>query len=219
MDHVVEWLLTLPMWITVTLVFLLPALEAAAFPGVFLPGQSAVMAGGVLAYHGTAPIGAVLAAAVLGAVVGPGVGYLVGRRCGTPLLARVPEWLVKSKDLARAEELLRRLGGAAVVGARFVVVLRTLVPVLSGAARLPFRRFLMWNAVGGTVWAVGWVLAGFAAGNGWDRVRQSASQGAALLLAALVAVLLVRAGIRRLLARRAPGGPRPAGRGERGWTV
>ncbi|KRV49598.1 hypothetical protein AQ490_19960 [Wenjunlia vitaminophila] len=199
MDQIVDRLLALPAWLTLILVFLLPALEAAAFPGVLLPSQSAVMAGGVLAYHGSAPIGAVLVAAVLGAVVGPGVGYLVGQRCGALMVARVPEWLVKSADLARAEDLLRRLGGAAVVAARFFVGLRTVVPVLSGTARLPYRRFLAWNALAGTIWGVGWGLAGFAAGDTWQRIGESTGQVAGALLALALVALLVRALVRRRL--------------------
>src|SRR3954453_11643410 len=111
MDRVVEHLMALPAWAAVTLGFLLPALEASSWPGIVLPGQSAVMAGGLLASHGRAPIELVLAAAVLGAVVGPSLGYGVGRKWGQAMRDRLPQRLVRRVDLARTEELLRTLGG------------------------------------------------------------------------------------------------------------
>ncbi|GGO95501.1 DedA family protein [Wenjunlia tyrosinilytica] len=203
MDRVIEHLLALPAWAAVTMVFLLPALEASSWPGVVLPGQSAVMAGGVLAYHGKAPIAVVLAAAVLGAVAGPGIGYAVGRRWGGAMLARLPKRLVKPADLDRAQDRLRHLGAAAVVGARFIGVLRTLVPVMSGAAHMPYRRFLVWNAVGGSVWAVAWVLMGFAAGSGAQ--RGGAAEATGLLVAAAAVVVVLRAAMRRIRAGRSAG--------------
>jgi membrane-associated protein len=199
MDRIVDHLMALPAWAAVTLVFLLPALEASSWPGIVLPGQSAVMAGGLLASHGRAPIELVLAAAVLGAVTGPSLGYWVGRTWGPAMRERLPKRLVRRIDLARTEELLRRLGAFAVIGARFVTVLRTVVPVLSGVTHLPYRKFLLWNAIGGSVWAVGWVLMGFAAGHSAHWLHPGPVTG--VLVGAAALALAVRLGTRRLLAQ------------------
>lgn len=154
----------LPAWGTVALVFLVPALESCALPGVALPGQSALLTGGALAAQGRAHLGAVVAAAVLGAVLGPGIGYATGRRWGRRAFVGLPLWLLKPSAAERAQRLLLRLGGPAVALARFVAVLRTVVPVLSGMAGFPLRSFLLWNALGGSLWGIGGVTLGFLVG-------------------------------------------------------
>ncbi|MFF8813255.1 DedA family protein [Streptomyces pactum] len=215
MDWLTDWLLTLPGWTVLTLVFLVPALEAAAFPGVLLPGQSTVLIGGALAQLGRAPLVSVLTAAVLGALVGPGVGYLLGRRWGHRMTDRIPARLVRPADVARALALVRRLSGPALVAARFVALLRTLVPALSGVAGVPGRRFLLWNAVGGVVWAVTSTLAGFHLGGSWERLRSGVATAgwvaASVLVALVVAGYAARRFRRRHLSGRAGAAPAPAG--------
>ena len=71
-------------WAALALVFALPALEASAFVGFVFPGEIAVLLGGVLAYQGRISLGAAVAAAILGAVIGDSAGYLIGRRWGGP---------------------------------------------------------------------------------------------------------------------------------------
>lgn len=215
MDWLTDLLLTLPGWTVLTLVFLVPALEAAAFPGVLMPGQSTVLIGGALAHLGRAPLASVLTAAVLGALVGPGIGYLVGRRWGHRMTARIPDRLVKPRDVERALDLVRRLSGPALVAARFVAVLRTLVPALSGVARVPCRRFLLWNAVGGVIWAVAGTLAGFQLGGSWERLRSGVATAGWVAAGALVVLLAAGYAVRRLgawrISRPADGAPVPAG--------
>lgn len=190
----------LPAWAALLLVFLVPALEASAVAGAVLPGQSAIVAGGLLAYQGRLPFGAVLTAAVLGAVVGPGIGYAVGRRWGPTMHRRIPRWLLRPADVARAERVIHRIGGPAIAGARFITVLRTLVPVLSGKARVPCRTFLLWNALGGAAWALCGVLLGMAAGSG-RRLAEGPGAVAAtgVVVAAALLFVGVRAGVRRYL--------------------
>jgi membrane protein DedA with SNARE-associated domain len=86
LGQLVDRILGLHGWAVLAVVFLAPALEASAFLGVLIPGEIAVLLGGVLAFQHRAPLPAVLAAAVAGAVVGDSVGYLVGRRWGRRLL-------------------------------------------------------------------------------------------------------------------------------------
>jgi undecaprenyl-diphosphatase len=192
----------LPPWLTLALVFLVPALEASSVLGVLLPGQSALIAGGVLACHGRVPVGAVLAAAVGGgAFAGPMVGYAVGHRWGRALLARVPGFLLPAGDLARAERLVSRLGGAAFAGARFVGPLRTLVPLLSGALCLPRRHFVAWSAAGGAAWAACCVLVGFAAGSSSARLGGRVSEALTAAVLALGAAWLTRGLLRTLRVR------------------
>ena len=117
---VVERLLHLHGAAALTLVFLLPALEASAFLGFLFPGEIAVILGGVLASQGRFPLVAAIAAAVIGAFVGDSVGYAIGRKYGRRLLhgtlGRIPR--VKRRlesELVKAEAFLLRRGPWAVM--------------------------------------------------------------------------------------------------------
>ncbi|MGW9130269.1 DedA family protein [Streptomyces sp. NPDC055681] len=143
--------------------------ETGLLVGFFLPGDSLLFTAGLLSVPGThgpvhLPLSQVLIASVIGALLGAQTGYWIGRRGGRALLARS-----RAKRLhegaARAEELLDRYGHArAIVLARFVPVVRTVLNPLAGALNVPARQFALWQIVGGTIWTVGLVLAGHGLG-------------------------------------------------------
>lgn len=192
----VERVLGLPAGGVLAAVFLLPALEASLFIGVIFPGEIAVLLGGVVAGRGDVSLAAVLVCAIAGAVLGDQVGYLVGRRWGEGLLARLPARLVKPEHLQSGRALVRRLGARAVLLGRWTASLRALVPGLAGLSGIPYRRFVVANAVGGTLWATAVVLAGYVAGDHYSAVERAISAigyaGAALVIALLIVLLLVR---------------------------
>jgi membrane-associated protein len=185
-------------------VFALPALEASTLLGIVIPGELALVLGGVLAHQGRVPLWAAVAAGAAGAVVGDSLGYVVGRRVGERLLARIPRRLAGPGQVERATALLRRLGGRAVFVGRFTAALRALVPGLAGVAGMPYRTFLVWNLAGGVLWATGVVLLGFAAGPAWRTAERVAGRAGLVLLGAIVVVAVT------LLVRRRP--PRHRGR-------
>ncbi|MER5726736.1 DedA family protein [Streptomyces sp. NPDC002138] len=144
--------------------------ETGLLIGFFLPGDSLLFTAGLLC-AGTTDQGAtlsllpVLAAAVVGALAGAQCGYLIGRRAGGALLARGRSPRLR-EGAQRAEELLERYGHAkAIVLARFVPVVRTVLNPLAGALNIPARVFILWQVLGGLVWTVGLVLAGYALGS------------------------------------------------------
>lgn len=163
-------ILTLPAWLVLALVFLLPALEASAFIGFVFPGEIAVILGGVAAWRGTVPLWAVITAAVAGAIAGDSAGYLIGRRWGEGLLygtiGRLP---VIRRHLARhlesARAYVRRRQGSAVFFGRFTAALRVLVPGLAGMSRIRYPVFLAYNVVGGALWGTGMAVLGYLAEN------------------------------------------------------
>jgi undecaprenyl-diphosphatase len=183
-------ILTLPTWVALLLVFALPALEASAFVGFIFPGEIAVILGGVIASQGEVPLVAVLVFASLGAIVGDSIGYAVGRRYGRGLLARMPR-LIRPEHVERGVDIIRRLGGPAVFVGRFVAALRVLVPGLCGIARMPYRTFLTWNVIGGTVWACSAGILGYFAGNGYRRIERRLSYAGYILLGAVLLFVLV----------------------------
>ncbi|MFE6592950.1 DedA family protein [Streptomyces sp. NPDC057781] len=152
-------------WGILAAVLLLPALEAALpLIGVLLPGQTAVVMGGMLAHHGRVPLGWIVVTALLGAVLGNGLGYAAGRRWNTRLLDRVPRRLLRPHNTARALSAIRRHGGRAVFVGRFTAGLRTLVPTLCGVSGMPVRSYLTWSFVSSAVWAPAFVLVGYGMG-------------------------------------------------------
>ncbi|MFD1507085.1 DedA family protein [Georgenia yuyongxinii] len=112
----------------------------------------AVLLGGVLAHLGKVPLVVVMAAAVLGAVVGDNIGYAVGARLEPKLDARAPDRA--RRHLAAAEAVVQRWGAPAVLIGRWAALLRAVVPCVAGASGLPYRRFVVFNVLGGALWGV-----------------------------------------------------------------
>jgi membrane protein DedA with SNARE-associated domain/membrane-associated phospholipid phosphatase len=196
MGWIAEHVLSLSGWAALAIVFALPALEASALVGVVVPGELAVLLGGVLASEQRVSLAAVICAAVAGAVIGDSVGYLVGRRFGPRLVAGRAGRLVRPDQLARARRLLRERGGAAVLLGRFTAALRALIPGLAGMAGMPYRTFALNNVVGGTVWATGFVLLGYLAGSSWRVVERVAGRASLLLILVAAVVAVVALGAR-----------------------
>lgn len=211
MDRVLNVLVALPPALVLALVFLLPALEASTFLGLVVPGEIAVLVGGVLAHEGRLPLWAVMVAALAGAAVGDQVGYRVGRRHGRRLLARTPRRFVRSGELRRALELVRRRGATAVVLGRWAAALRALVPGLAGLSGIPQRTFTLANLTGGALWAVTVALLGYLAGASYRVLERRLGWGGEAVLGLVVLLVLVRVVRARVVARR----ERAAGDGER----
>ncbi len=175
--------------------YLIPAAlcfgEAALFLGFVIPGEIAVVYGGVLAsqHHVSLPV--MLAGVVVAAILGDTTGFLVGRYFGPWLLERRP--LKGSAGVDRTREFLRRRGGPAVFFGRFVSVFRAMMPGMAGASDLRFSTFLVYNALGGLVWGVAFTMVGFAAGASYERALSVIGSVTTALLAAVVAggVLLI----------------------------
>ncbi|WP_424707706.1 DedA family protein [Kitasatospora acidiphila] len=144
--------------------------ETGLLVGFMLPGDSLLFTAGLLCVSGTHSgphlvLWQVLLSAVVGALAGAQVGYLIGKRGGRALLARSERKALK-QGVARAEELLAQYGHAkAIVLARFIPVVRTVLNPMAGVLEVPQRTFALWQVVGGLVWSVGVVLAGYALGS------------------------------------------------------
>ena len=156
--------------------------------GIPLPGETALIAFGVLASQGHYGIEWVIVAAAAGAIVGDNLGYwLIGRLGGRALFRRW-RWLNTYADrvLPRAERLMERHGGKTVFLGRFVSVLRYTVAWIAGLSRMGWWRFLFWNAAGGIVWATAVGLIAYYSG----RAAADAIQRYGLYAAAAVAVAI-----------------------------
>lgn len=172
--------------------------EDALFVGFVVPGETAAVLGGVAAGLGHVSLGWMIALVVLAAIAGDSVGYEIGHRFG-PRLMETRALRHRRHRLDRAADLLARRGGRAVFLGRFVAFFRAVMPALAGAAHMPYRRFLIYNAAGGLIWGAGSVLAGYLAGNSYQRVERYIGRGSAIVVAAVVVVAVV---IWRVRARR-----------------
>ncbi len=158
-------------------VFLVLFAETGLLIGFFLPGDSLLFTAGLFcttsataAVHLSLP--AVLIAAVAGALLGAQTGFLIGRRGGRALLAKTRNQHLH-RGLARAEELFGRYGHAkAIVLARFVPVVRTVLNPLAGILAVPGRTFTIWQVLGGLLWSVGVTLAGYVLGSSIPGIDQ-----------------------------------------------
>lgn len=189
MSWISDHLLALNGTLVLLAVFLLPALESSVFLGFLIPGETAVVIGGVTAYNGRNALWAVIVVAIAGAVIGDSIGYAVGKRWGDSLLKRIPARLIKPAQVRQSKDLIARLGGRAVFAGRFAAALRALVPGLCGVSDMRYRTFAVWNVLGGVFWATGFVLLGYFAGAGWHQVEHYASLVSWILVGVIVVAI------------------------------
>ena len=144
-------------------VLLFVFLECASVLGLFLPGDSLLVAAGVLLAGQGDDTGAWLlgGVATVVAVAGNQVGYLAGRYTGTRILARKEGRVLNRANLARATAFFARWGFWAIVVARWIPWVRTLAPMIAGAARMDNRRYITANAVGAVCWVPTLILLGY----------------------------------------------------------
>lgn len=202
MTHVFDAILSLSGVPAYAIVGTLAFLEAAVFVGLVLPGETAMVLGGVLASQGRVSLAVLLGVAVVAAVAGDSVGYEIGRHFGPALKGSRLGRMVGDARWARGEAYLARRGGSAVLLGRWVGLLRALAPAVAGMSRMPYRRFLAYNAAGGTVWAVAVVLLGYFAGASFRRVETYLGRASMLLLAVLLAGAALVLGARYVVRHR-----------------
>lgn len=200
MTAALQDLLTAHGWVVYLAVAILVFAEDALFIGFLIPGETAAVIGGVAASLGHVHLSAVIVIVVLAAIVGDSVGFEVGRRVGPRLLAH-RRLAKQSARVQRAEAFLAHHGGKSVFLARFVAFLRATMPAIAGAMRMPYRRFLLWNAMGGVIWGSTFTMIGFAAGASYASLERNAGRDLVAVIV-LVTALAALAGRRRVM--RAP---------------
>lgn len=146
--------------------------ESGLLIGFFLPGDSLLFTAGAIAGNEKLQdtLGIELSYPVLAigcfiaAVTGDSVGYWFGNRVGRQLFKREDSIFFKKKYLIQAEGLYEKHGGKIIVIARFMPIVRTFAPIVAGIGTMHYRRFLSYNIVGGLLWGVGVVTAGYLLG-------------------------------------------------------
>jgi len=144
-------------------IFCVLVAETGLLVGFFLPGDSLLFSAGLLAASNGPlhlPLLGVLAVAAAGALLGAQLGFWIGRTLGVRLLARRRLAIRRAAD--RVSEVIDRYGPAkAIVLARFIPVVRTVMNPMAGMVGISARLFTLWQVLGGLVWSIGVTLAGF----------------------------------------------------------
>ena len=167
---------------------LLFAAVMAESSGFLVPGETALIAAAVLASQGKLQIELVIPLAATAAIVGDNIGYVIGRKGGRWVLERPGRFYRQRQEvLAVGEPFFERHGPKAVFFGRFVLGLRVWASWLAGGTRMPWRSFLLWNALGGITWATAVGLVAYFLGHSAGNAIQTF--GLYGLVAALLAIV------------------------------
>ena len=139
--------------------------ESGLLIGFFLPGDTLLFGAGLLASQGELPIIPLIIATVVAAIIGDNVGFSIGRRSGPRLFKKKDSILFRQEYITRAEEFYEKHGGKTIILARFTPIVRTFAPVVAGVGRMPRRRFMFFNIIGGVLWGAGMILLGYHLGS------------------------------------------------------
>ena len=148
------------MFVYVGLVFIVFA-ETGLAVGFFLPGDSLLVVAGLFAATGKLNLAVLLSSLFVAAVVGDAVGYYTGAKMGPKLFRRQKSLLFRPSHLQKAHDFYEKYGGKTIIIARFVPIVRTFAPIVAGAAQMPYRKFVVFNVVGGFLWVFSMVSAGY----------------------------------------------------------
>ena len=161
--------------------------------GIPFPGETMLLIAAI--YAGTThrlSIPLVIVAAASGAILGDNIGFWIGREGGYRLLRRYGRYIrLDERKLKLGQYLFRKHGGKVVFFGRFVAVLRALAAFLAGTNRLSWQRFLLFNALGGIVWATLYGMGGYLLGKNIDRFTGPLSTITIVLAVLITLVFLV----------------------------
>jgi membrane protein DedA with SNARE-associated domain/membrane-associated phospholipid phosphatase len=172
------------------IIFLVAALECSAFLGLVVPGESLVLVGGFFAGSGQLDVGDLIIIVAIGAILGDSIGYELGRHFGQSWLLRYGRWLgLRQAHLDRVDDFFRRHGGKTIFIGRFIGFLRALAPFVAGSSRMPYGRFLFYNAAGAVLWSTAFVLIGYFVGASWEIVGKWIGRASAIVGGVLLVIL------------------------------
>ncbi len=138
--------------------------ETGLLVGFFLPGDSLLITAGLVAAGGGLNIWWLNGLLIVAAIVGDSVGYAIGWRVGPRLFTREKSLVFNPRHVERTRRFYERHGSKTIVIARFVPIVRTFAPVVAGVGQMQYRRFLLYNILGGVGWVLSMTWAGYLLG-------------------------------------------------------
>jgi len=163
--------------------YLLPAIIGLESMGIPSPGETALVAGALLASQGKLKIWLVIMIGVASAIIGDNIGYLLGRRIGRDVLAaRGPLRRHRLEAIAAGDRFFAKHGPKAVFLARWIALVRFAAAWLAGINRMPIKQFFFWNALGGLTWGITFGLVGYYGGKAAAGVLEKVGIAGAVVL-------------------------------------
>jgi len=139
--------------------------ETGLAMGFFLPGDSLLVVAGIFAARGDLNVAVLLFTLFVAAVAGDAVGFWTGQKLGPRLFKRPKSLVFRPSHLEKANAFYQKYGGKTIIIARFVPIVRTFAPIVAGAANMEYRKFFVFNVVGGFAWVFSMILTGYFLGN------------------------------------------------------
>jgi membrane protein DedA with SNARE-associated domain/membrane-associated phospholipid phosphatase len=179
---------------TYALVGVMAYLETGAFVGLVAPGETVVIAGGVVAGQGEIQLFPLIGLVWVCAVLGDTTSFYIGRRLGRSFLERHgPRVKITHERLEQVEGYFDRHGGKTILIGRFIGLVRALAPFIAGSSGLPYRRFIPYSIVGTGLWATVFCVLGYVFWRSFDQVAHIAGQaifGLGVTVAVIVGVVM-----------------------------
>lgn len=145
--------------------------ETGLLLGFFLPGDTLLITAGLMAERGQLEMWFLIPLLIAAALIGDFVGFEIGKQAGPRLFKREDSRLFKRKHLERAEAFYEKHGGKTIVVARFLAVIRTFAPTVAGASQMKYRKFVLYNFVGGALWVTSMLWLGYVFGTKVDNLE------------------------------------------------
>jgi membrane protein DedA with SNARE-associated domain len=180
-------------------VFVLITLESTLVP---IPSELVMPFAGFMASQGEFSLPVILVINSVGALLGSGICYWIGVAGGKPFLVKYGKYfLVRQHDIARTEAFFAKHGKATILIGRFLPVIRHVISVPAGIARMPLRGFFLQTFIGSTVWGGTLILLGYYVGANWETFAKPLKR-IDLLIGTILVLALVALGIRFMVRRR-----------------
>jgi membrane-associated protein len=161
--------------------------ESGMFVGFFFPGDTLLLTAGVFAAQGKLPLELTILVIAAAAIAGDNTGYHIGRSLGHRLFTKKDGLLFRKEYVDRAEKFYERWGSRTMLIAHFVPVVRTFVPPVAGVARMNYKQFVLFDAIGDTAWAVIVTMIGYWFGQKIPNIDH-------YIIGAVVAVMVITLG-------------------------
>ena len=180
---------------TYALVGVMAFLETGAFVGLVAPGETVVIAGGVIAGQGTISLLPLIAIVWICAILGDTTSFFIGRRLGRGFLEKHgPRVKITHERLEQVDGYFDRHGGKTILIGRFIGLVRALAPFIAGSSGLAYRRFIPYSIIGTGLWATVFCTLGYIFWRSFDRVAHYAGQaifGFGVTVAVIVGIVVV----------------------------
>jgi len=128
--------------------------ESGMFIGFFFPGDTLLLAAGVFIAAGKLSFVSVLPVIAIAAILGDNIGFHIGKRYGRRLFRKPDGLLFRQEYVQRAEVFYEKYGSRAALLAHFVPIVRTFAPAVAGVARMDYKQFVFFDAIGDIAWTI-----------------------------------------------------------------